>query len=143
MLEAWERNSMVLTIGLALDHAQQRGLRVDVGTSDSRTFPGSPSQRWTVLHRLLDDDGPGARGHVVNRDHIVHVSMDRSDLLAIEPGCPPARPRLDRFTSAGQVCTGSLECMWSTYSDHLAQRVRPVVVLEQTVEQVGPARRRR
>jgi hypothetical protein len=86
-----ERSSMVLTIGLALDHAQQRGLRVDVGTTDGRAFPGvtvAALDRFCIV--LLDDEGPGARAHVVNRDHIVHVSMDRSDLLAIEPGMPAA-----------------------------------------------------
>ncbi len=84
-----EFSSTVLTIGLALDHAQQRGLRVDVGTSSGRDFGGvavAALDRFCIV--LLEDDVPGGRAHVVSRDHIVSVSMAREDLLAIEPGLP-------------------------------------------------------
>lgn len=82
-----ERSSTVLTIGLALDHAQQHGLQVDVGTSSGRSFPGvtvAALDRFCIV--LLETDVPGGRAHVVSRDHVVSVSMDRSDLLSIEPG---------------------------------------------------------
>jgi len=87
-----ERSSTVLTIGLALDHAQQRGLRVDVGTSNGRDFASvmvAALDRFCIV--LLEDDVPGGRAHVISRDHIVSVSMAREDLLAIEPGMSAAQ----------------------------------------------------
>lgn len=81
-----DRSSTVLTIGLALDHAQVHGVRVDVATTDGRAFVGvtvAALDRFCLI--LLEDDSPGARAHVVSRDHVVSVSMSRHDLLAIEP----------------------------------------------------------
>lgn len=81
-----ERTSTVLTIGLALDYAQQRGMRIDVGTSDGRTFPGCSVvalDRFCIV--LLEDEGPASRAHVVSREHVVSVSMSRHDLLMIGP----------------------------------------------------------
>jgi hypothetical protein len=83
-----DRSSTVLTIGLALDHAQVHGIRIDVATTDGRCFGGvtvAALDRFCLV--LLEEDSPGARAHVVSRDHIVSVSMARQDLLQIEsPG---------------------------------------------------------
>ena len=83
-----DRSSTVLTIGLALDHAQQHNVRVDVATTDGRSFVAvtvAALDRFCLV--LLEDDSPGARAHVVSREHIVSVSMARHDLLQIEsPG---------------------------------------------------------
>ena len=90
MMTSMERSSAVLTIGLALDHAQQRGLRIDVGTSDGRGFAGvtvAALDRFCIV--LLEADVPGGRAHVVSRDHVVSVSMAREDLLALEPSASP------------------------------------------------------
>jgi hypothetical protein len=84
--------SAVLTIGLALDHAQMHGLLIDVGTVSGRDFDDvkvAALDRFCIV--LLDDDSPGGRAHVVSRDHVVSVSLQRSDLVAIEPG-QAARP---------------------------------------------------
>ncbi len=89
-----DRSSTVLTIGLALDHAQQQGVSVDVATSDGRTFVGvtvAALDRFCLI--LLEKDSPGARAHVVSREHIVSVSMGRHDLLQIEsPGQQAQQP---------------------------------------------------
>lgn len=80
-------SSAILTIGLALDHAQQHGLRVDIGTSNGKDFVGvhvAAIDRFCVV--LLEDDAMESRAHVVSRDHVVSVSLRRSDLLAIEAG---------------------------------------------------------
>ena len=80
-------SSVMLTIGLALDHAQQHGLRVDVGTSNGRDFPDvhvAAIDRFCVV--LMEDDGPDGKAHVVSREHVVSVSLRRSDLLALEAG---------------------------------------------------------
>jgi hypothetical protein len=85
-----DRSSTVLTIGLALDHAQQQGVRIDVATTDGRSFVGvtvAALDRFCLV--LLEEESPGARAHVVSREHIVSVSMARQDLLQIEsPGHP-------------------------------------------------------
>ena len=78
-------SSAILTIGLALDHAQQHGLLVDVGTSSGRDFSAvrvAAIDRFCVV--LFEDDAIDSRAHVVSRDHVVSVSLRRSDLLAIE-----------------------------------------------------------
>jgi hypothetical protein len=80
-----DRSSTVLTIGLVLDHAQVHQVPVDVSTSDGRVFPGvgvAALDRFCIV--LLEDVGPSSRAHVVNREHVVSVSMSRDDLLAIE-----------------------------------------------------------
>jgi hypothetical protein len=85
-----DRSSTVLTIGLALDHAQQQGVRIDVATTDGRSFVGvtvAALDRFCLV--LLEEEAPGARAHVVSREHVVSVSMARQDLLQIEsPGHP-------------------------------------------------------
>lgn len=81
-----DRASTVLTIGLALDYAQVHGVRVDVATTDGRAFVAvtvAALDRFCIV--LLEEDSPGARAHVVAREHVVSVSMARHDLLAIEP----------------------------------------------------------
>ena len=90
-----DRSSTVLTIGLALDHAQQHGVRIDVATTDGRVLGGvtvAALDRFCLV--LLEDDSPGARAHVVSREHVVSVSMARQDLLQIEshPGRSAAYP---------------------------------------------------
>lgn len=80
-------SSAILTIGLALDHAQQHGLRVDIGTTNGKGFVGvhvAAIDRFCVV--LMEDDSVDSRAHVVSRDHVVSVSLRRSDLLAIETG---------------------------------------------------------
>ena len=87
-----DRSSTVLTIGLALDHAQQRGVRIDVATTDGRSFVGvtvAALDRFCLV--LLEDDSPGARAYVVSREHVVSVSMARQDLLQIESSGHPAQ----------------------------------------------------
>jgi hypothetical protein len=87
MIDTMVQSSVMLTIGLALDHAQQHGLRVDVGSSSGRDFRDvqvAAIDRFCVV--LMDDDGPDGKAHVVSREHVVSVSLRRSDLLALEAG---------------------------------------------------------
>jgi hypothetical protein len=77
-------SSSTLTIGLALEHAQQRGARVDVATGSGRIFVRvtvAALDRFCIV--LLDDDLDG-QAHVVSRDAVTSVSMDREALLAID-----------------------------------------------------------
>ena len=70
----------MVTVGFALDVAHQRGMRVDVETTTARTYlhvTVGGIDRFCVV--LLD----GHKAHVVNRDHVVAVSMDQSLLMEI------------------------------------------------------------
>ncbi len=76
---------MVVTIGLTLDHAMTHGSRIEVTTSSGRVFRSvtvAALDRFCIV--LLDADAPGAQAHVVSRDSIISVSIDRSDLIALE-----------------------------------------------------------
>jgi hypothetical protein len=80
-----QTSSMVVTIGLTLDHALTHGSRIEVTTSSSRVFTSvtvAALDRFCIV--LLDADAPGAQAHVVSRDSITSVSIDRSELLALE-----------------------------------------------------------
>ena len=77
-------SSSTLTIGLALEHAHARGSRVDVATGSGRVFHRvsvAALDRFCIV--LLDDDIDG-QAHVVSRDAVTSVSMEREALLAID-----------------------------------------------------------
>lgn len=72
--------SMLVTVGLALDIAHDRGLRVDVEMTTGRLLAGvtvGAVDRFCVI--LLDGD----KAHVVARDHLVSVSLDQDCLLQL------------------------------------------------------------
>lgn len=72
--------SMLVTVGLALDLAHQRGLPVDVETTTGRRYAGvtvGAVDRFCVI--LLD----GIKAHVVDREHLVAVSLDQGCLLEL------------------------------------------------------------
>lgn len=91
--------NMTLTIGAVLEEACDRGLRVDVETVSGRLYESvlvAALEQFCVV--LLDDgdEGPDAapwrtdgrrrsRAHVVSRDHVAGVSLDRAAFLQIEP----------------------------------------------------------
>lgn len=91
--------NMTLTIGAVLEEACDRGLRVDVETATGRVYESvmvAALEQFCVV--LLDDgdevedplswraDGRRrARAHVVSRDHVAGVSLDRAAFLQIEP----------------------------------------------------------
>jgi hypothetical protein len=79
-----QSSSTALTIGLALDHAQMHGSRIDVTTSNRvfATVTVAALDRFCIV--LVDVDAPGAQAHVVSRESIIGVSMDRSELLSLE-----------------------------------------------------------
>lgn len=73
--------NMTLTLGVVLAEAYERGLRLDVETASGRVFRGvqvAALEQFCVV--LLDD-----RAHVLARDHLAAVSLDRSAFLEIEP----------------------------------------------------------
>ena len=73
-------DSMMVTVGFALDVAHQRGMRVDVETTTGRSYVHvlvGGLDRFCVI--LLD----GHKAHVVSREHVVAVSMDQSLLLEL------------------------------------------------------------
>jgi len=73
-------DSMMVTVGFALDVAHQRGMRVDVETTTGRSYVHvlvGGLDRFCVI--LLD----GHKAHVVAREHVVAVSMDQSLLLEL------------------------------------------------------------
>jgi len=73
-------DSTLMTIGLVLDVALQRGLHVDVETSTGRLYSGvrvSAVDRFCVV--LLD----GSRAHVVSREHLVSVSLGADQVLEL------------------------------------------------------------
>ena len=73
-------DSMMVTVGFALDVAHQRGMRVDVETTTGRSCVHvlvGGLDRFCVI--LLD----GHKAHVVSREHVVAVSMDQSLLLEL------------------------------------------------------------
>jgi hypothetical protein len=73
-------DSMMVTVGFALDVAHQRGMRVDVETTTGRAYAQvlvGGLDRFCVI--LLD----GHKAHVVSREHVVAVSMDQSLLLEL------------------------------------------------------------
>ncbi len=72
--------SMMVTVGFALDVAHQRGMRVDVETTTGRSYVHvlvGGLDRFCVI--LLD----GLKAHVVSREHVVAVSLDQSLLLEL------------------------------------------------------------
>lgn len=90
--------NMTLTIGAVLEEACDRGLRVDVETVSGRLYESvlvAALEQFCVV--LLDDgdegpdgvpwraDGRRPRAHVVSRDHLAGVSLDRAAFLQIEP----------------------------------------------------------
>lgn len=91
--------NMTLTIGAVLEEACDRGLRVDVETVTGRVYESvlvAALEQFCVV--LLDDEtdvhdslswrpdgGRRARAHVVSRDHVAGVSLDRAAFLQIEP----------------------------------------------------------
>ena len=73
-------DSMMVTVGFALDVAHQRGMRVDVETTTGRSYVHvlvGGLDRFCVI--LLD----GHKAHVVSREHVVAVSMDQGLLLEL------------------------------------------------------------
>ena len=73
-------DSMMVTVGFALDVAHQRGMRIDVETTTGRSYVHvlvGGLDRFCVI--LLD----GHKAHVVSREHVVAVSMDQSLLMEI------------------------------------------------------------
>jgi len=86
MVSAMDRSSTVLTIGLVLDHAQQRGFHVDVVTTAGTLLEDVSVAALDRFCIVLLDGSTAGRAHVVVREHVVSVSMSRSDLLAIEGG---------------------------------------------------------
>lgn len=77
--------SMLVTVGLALDLAHDRGLAVDVETTTGRRYAGvtvGAVDRFCVI--LLD----GARAHVVDRAHLVSVSLDQGCVLELTDDSP-------------------------------------------------------
>ncbi|MGH8892980.1 MAG: hypothetical protein ACRDWY_06685 [Actinomycetes bacterium] len=74
--------NMTLTLGIVLEEARERGLRVDVETATGRVYEGvrvAALEQFCVV--LLDD----LAAHVVAREHLAAVSLDRSAFLEIEP----------------------------------------------------------
>ena len=74
-----------MTIGVVLDMAMQRGLRVDVETSTGRLYRDvhvGGVDRFCVV--LVE----GARAHVVTREHLVAVSMGAEHVLEIADEVP-------------------------------------------------------
>lgn len=72
--------SMMVTVGFALDVAHQRGMRVDVETTTGRSYVHvlvGGLDRFCVI--LLD----GHKAHVVSREHVVAVSLDQAMLLEL------------------------------------------------------------
>jgi hypothetical protein len=72
--------SMMVTVGFALDVAHQRGMRVDVETTTGRSYVHvlvGGLDRFCVI--LLD----GHKAHVVSREHVVAVSLDQALLLEL------------------------------------------------------------
>ena len=84
MVSTMDRSSTVLTIGLVLDHAQQRGFHVDVVTTAGTLLEDVAVATLDRFCIVLLDGSTSGRAHVVAREHVVSVSMARSDLLAIE-----------------------------------------------------------
>ena len=73
-------DSMMVTVGFALDVAHQRGIRVDVETTTGRSYVHvlvGGLDRFCVV--LLD----GHKAHVVAREHVVAVSLDQSLLMEL------------------------------------------------------------
>ena len=73
-------DSMMVTVGFALDVAHQRGMRIDVETTTGRSYVHvlvGGLDRFCVI--LLD----GHKAHVVSREHVVAVSMDQALLLEL------------------------------------------------------------
>ena len=73
--------NMTLTLGVVLAEACERGLRVDVETTTGRRYEGvhvAALEQFCVV--LLDD-----RAHIVARDQLAAVSLDRHAFLQIEP----------------------------------------------------------
>jgi hypothetical protein len=73
-------DSMMVTVGFALDVAHQRAMRVDVETTTGRSYVHvlvGGLDRFCVV--LLD----GHKAHVVAREHVVAVSLDQSLLLEL------------------------------------------------------------
>ena len=72
--------SMMVTVGFALDVAHQRGMRVDVETTTGSSYMHvlvGGLDRFCVI--LLD----GHKAHVVSREHVVAVSLDQAMLLEL------------------------------------------------------------
>lgn len=84
-------SSMLVTVGLALDIALQRGLQVDVQTTTGSTYAdvlvGAVDQYCVIL---LD----GTKAHVVAREHLVSVSLEQNSVLELTTS--------DTLESAGQ-----------------------------------------
>jgi hypothetical protein len=76
---------MTLTLGVVLSEAHERGLHVDVETRSGRVYADVTVAALDQFCIVLLTSGPGGRAHVVTRDHVVAVSMDRRSLLEIEP----------------------------------------------------------
>ena len=73
-------HSMLVTIGLVLDLAAERGLRVDVETTTGRMHEHvlvAGVDRFCVV--LLD----GTKAHVVAREHLVSVSLAQDSVLEL------------------------------------------------------------
>jgi hypothetical protein len=91
-------SSATLTIGLAVDHALQRGARIDVATASGRTFVAVTVAALDRFCIVLLDDALGGQAHVVTRDAITSVSMDRDAFLAIPIDREPLSPEgVDEF----------------------------------------------
>jgi hypothetical protein len=84
---------MTLTLGVVLSEAFERGLHIDVETRSGRVYTDVTVAAQDQFCIVLLSSGTGGRAHVVTREHVVAVSMDRRSLLEIEPNVgKPARP---------------------------------------------------
>ena len=88
---------MTLTLGVVLNEAHERSLHVDVETRSGHVYSDVTVAALDQFCIVLLTAGPGGRAHVVTRDHVVAVSLDRRSLLEIEPNVghrPSARPHV-------------------------------------------------
>jgi hypothetical protein len=87
--------NITLTLGAVLDEACSRGLRVDVETRTGRLYCGvevAALEQFCVV--LLDE-----RAHVVARDQLAAVSLQRGDFLQLEPRTVDLRDAADERTA--------------------------------------------
>lgn len=79
--------STYVTVGMVLDQAHLRGLTIDVELASGRALHSvtvAALEQYSVVLLAQGGDGRPGRAHVVAREHVVGVSLDSAELLALE-----------------------------------------------------------